>query len=100
VTPPGGKGDAVQLLALADYDGDGRADLVLRTVHGATRDTVTVHPAPRRARPRAPRSPSPRPTCCRADRPGPLTSYGAEAARLAGPGAVAPRNLTRRASAT
>lgn len=44
VTPPGGKGDAVQLLALADYDGDGRADLVLRTVHGATRDTVTVHP--------------------------------------------------------
>ena len=41
---PGGKGDAVYLLALADYDGDGRADLVLRTVHGATRDTVTVHP--------------------------------------------------------
>ncbi|MEU3180456.1 FG-GAP repeat domain-containing protein [Streptomyces albidoflavus] len=44
LTPPGGKGDAVRLLALADYDGDGRADLVLRTVHGATRDTVTVHP--------------------------------------------------------
>ncbi|MGG7608157.1 hypothetical protein ACQ5JZ_01730 [Streptomyces sp. ZG43] len=34
----------MRLLALADYDGDGRADLVLRTVHGATRDTVTVHP--------------------------------------------------------
>ncbi|MFD5182356.1 FG-GAP-like repeat-containing protein [Streptomyces sp. NPDC058372] len=44
VTPPGGKGTAVQLLALTDYDGDGRADLVLRTVHGPTRDTVTVHP--------------------------------------------------------
>lgn len=44
VTPPGGKGDTVRLLALADYDGDGRADLVLRTVHGPTRDTVTVHP--------------------------------------------------------
>ncbi|MEU0740697.1 VCBS repeat-containing protein [Streptomyces sp. NPDC006134] len=40
-----------RVLAAADFDGDGRADLVLRTYRGETEDTVTVHPGRPGARP-------------------------------------------------
>lgn len=33
-----------RVLALGDFDGDGRADLVLRTYRGETKDTVAVYP--------------------------------------------------------
>ncbi|MGW5619489.1 FG-GAP repeat domain-containing protein [Streptomyces olivaceus] len=45
---PASKG-APQILAAADFDGDGRADLVLRTVRGETTDTVEIHPGAAKA---------------------------------------------------
>lgn len=41
VTPPA-RG-TTRVLAVGDFDGDGRADLALRTYRGETRDTITVY---------------------------------------------------------
>jgi hypothetical protein len=32
------------VLKVADFDGDGRADLVVRTYRGDTKDTIAVYP--------------------------------------------------------
>jgi hypothetical protein len=44
VTVAPGTGGTTQILAVADFDGDKRADLVVRTYRGETKDTVAVFP--------------------------------------------------------